>query len=209
MSQRAAANLRREPHPLTRISKSMSYILRHGAEKEDIPMRADGFVAVTDLLQHQSLRKCTLETLQQVVANDNKQRYTLVQLPAGERNQWFIRANQGHSLLVSDLALAKIQSSTEIPVAIHGTYTRFWPSIEKEGLKRMSRNHIHLAPDVPGSAGVISGMRLNCEVYIYIDVAKAMADGIEFYRSQNGVILTAGQDGVLAPQYFAHVIHRS
>ncbi|KAJ1972365.1 tRNA 2'-phosphotransferase [Dimargaris xerosporica] len=129
MDQRVATNLRREPHPLTRISKSMSYILRHGAEKEGIPIRTDGFVAVTDLLQHQSLRKCTLETLQQVVASDNKQRYTLVQLPTGERSQWLIRANQGHSLLVSDLALTKIQSPKEIPIAIHGTYKRHWPTI--------------------------------------------------------------------------------
>lgn len=36
--------------PKTRISKTLSYVLRHGAEKEGITMRPDGFVLVNDLV---------------------------------------------------------------------------------------------------------------------------------------------------------------
>jgi RNA:NAD 2'-phosphotransferase (TPT1/KptA family) len=36
---------------------------------------------------------------------------------------------------------------------------------------------------------VISGIRSTCELLIYADVAAAMAQGIAFYRSANGVIL--------------------
>ena len=32
----------------------MSYILRHGAEKEGITMRSDGYVSVKDILEHMS-----------------------------------------------------------------------------------------------------------------------------------------------------------
>lgn len=34
----------------TRISKTLSYVLRHGAEQEGIPIRPDGFVLVNDLV---------------------------------------------------------------------------------------------------------------------------------------------------------------
>lgn len=36
--------------PEVRISKTLSYILRHGAEKEGLKIRSDGYVRVTDLV---------------------------------------------------------------------------------------------------------------------------------------------------------------
>jgi 2'-phosphotransferase len=59
--------------------------------------------------------------------------------------------------------------------------------------------------DVPGSDKVVSGARASSKVLIFVDVAKAMADGVVFYKSRNNVILTRGLDGVLAPKYFHHV----
>lgn len=38
--------------PLVRISKTMSYILRHGAKDQGLQMRPDGFVRVDDLVSH-------------------------------------------------------------------------------------------------------------------------------------------------------------
>ena len=44
---------------------------------------------------------------------------------------------------------------------------------------------------------------LNIQVYIFIDVHKAMSAGLKFYRSSNNVILSPGdQDGVIQCQYF-------
>ena len=39
----------------------------------------------------------------------------------------------------------------------------------------------------------LSGYRSNCQVLIEIDVASARADGVTFYESDNGVILTSQQ----------------
>ena len=38
---------------------------------------------------------------------------------------------------------------------------------------------------------------------IHIDMAGAMAAGLKFFRSTNGVILTDGQGGILPPAFFA------
>ncbi|EPY51980.1 tRNA 2'-phosphotransferase Tpt1 [Schizosaccharomyces cryophilus OY26] len=77
--------------------------------------------------------------------------------------------------------------------------------ISKEGLSRMKRNHIHCATGLFGEAGVISGIRKSCTLYIYIDVLKAMQHGVEFYQSENGVILTEGINGILSPVFFKKV----
>jgi 2'-phosphotransferase len=70
----------------------------------------------------------------------------------------------------------------------------------------MSRTHIHLASGLPGTPGVISGVRLSCDTFIYIDVDKAMQGGIQFFRSPNGVILTKGdENGRLGKEWWQKV----
>ena len=70
----------------------------------------------------------------------------------------------------------------------------------------MKRNHIHFSAGELGTDGVISGMRSSAQVYIYIDVHKAMRDGLQFFRSANNVILSPGNaDGVIESQYFKTV----
>ncbi|GAA99575.1 uncharacterized protein L969DRAFT_47695 [Mixia osmundae IAM 14324] len=188
-------------------SKALSYILRHGASKEQLKLRPDGFIKVDDLLRRPKLKGLTVEGLHGIVANDAKRRYTLaseVDQLTGGPCEW-IRANQGHSLPVDFLELIPIATAEELPVAVHGTYLPLWEVIRVQGLKTMSRTHIHLARGPPGSPDVTSGIRPNCNVYIYVDAKAAMADGIEFFSSANDVILTRGQNGVLSPRYFQKV----
>ena len=86
-----------------------------------------------------------------------------------------------------------------------------WNSIQAEGLKTMNRTHIHFASGLPGEEGIISGMRKNCDVLIYVDASKCASSGIHFYRSENGVLLTNGiaGSGVLPMQYISHVTDKS
>ncbi|XP_026213189.1 tRNA 2'-phosphotransferase 1 isoform X3 [Anabas testudineus] len=189
------------------LSKSMSYALRHGANKMGLLMGTDGFLFVEELLAHPQFRSYSLEDVERVVATNDKQRFKLRSHPKDGRLQ--IRANQGHTVQVMDLDLKPVLTgSPDCPAeAVHGSYLRHWSSIQQHGLSRMKRTHIHLASGLPGEDGVISGMRKDCDLAVFIDVPKALADGIEFFWSENGVLLTAGDaEGKLRPKYFSRAL---
>jgi RNA:NAD 2'-phosphotransferase (TPT1/KptA family) len=127
---------------------------------------------------------------------------------AGRR---FIRANQGHTIqsVADEELLSAISDPALFPVVVHGTTHRAWLLIQATGgLKRMARNHIHFAQGLPGDSGVISGMRSSSEIIIRINLAQALADGIPFFVSDNGVILTpgVGPEGLLPIKYIQSVV---
>ncbi|ORY82669.1 phosphotransferase KptA/Tpt1 [Protomyces lactucae-debilis] len=188
----------------TELSRALSRMLRHNAANEGLAVRSDGYISVAAILARPKLKKfqATQAKIEEVVALDNKSRYAMQQIDG----VLFIRANQGHSIQVDDLELEKIQDATRFPVVLHGTNETALKLIQESGgLSKMKRNHIHLATGKFGDEGVTSGVRKDCTVFIYVDMAKAMADGILFYKSANGVILTAGIDGILADKYFSKV----
>ncbi|GLH12763.1 Uncharacterized protein GBIM_17452 [Gryllus bimaculatus] len=190
------------------LSKTLSWLLRHGAVKEGVPITEDGFISVSEILKHSSLKhKYTLQDIERVVEENNKKRFTLTVHP--QTGDLLIKANQGHSMkIVNDTSLQPILDASEAPVVVHGTYSRNWDSIKRNGLSCMNRLHIHFAPGEPGEPQVISGIRGDCDTYIYIKVADALKDGIKFYRSANNVILSPGNDtGILEPKYFDRVVH--
>ncbi|XP_018592751.2 tRNA 2'-phosphotransferase 1 isoform X2 [Scleropages formosus] len=171
-----------------RLSKSLSFVLRHGAARMRLNMSSDGFLLVEDLLSHPQFHSFSLEDIERVVANNDKQRFKLRRHPS--TGQLEIRANQGHSFQVVDLELREVHlDSPDCPKeAVHGSYLKHWPSIRTHGLSRMKRTHIHLAPGLPEESTVIS-------------------DGILFFWSDNGVLLTPGDtDGRLAAKYFTRAV---
>uniref|UniRef100_A0A8D2DHT2 2'-phosphotransferase n=1 Tax=Sciurus vulgaris TaxID=55149 RepID=A0A8D2DHT2_SCIVU len=198
----------REQDPDVQLSKALSYALRHGALKLGLPMGADGFVPLGTLLQLPQFRSFSTEDVQRVVDTNGKQRFTL--RPGDPSTGPLIRANQGHSLQVGvpELELMPLETPQALPlVLVHGTFWKHWPSILLKGLSRQGRTHIHLASGLPGDPGIVSGMRPNCEVAVFINGPLALADGISFFRSANGVILTPGNnDGFLPPKYFKEAL---
>lgn len=130
---------------LVKASKSLSWILRHGALKEGLSMDSSGYVKVSDLLQHPKFASYTLEDINFVVLNNDKKRFAIKE----DHGELYIRATQGHSInvyyiqTVSDESLlTPITNPENYPIVIHGTYKASWPSIQKQGLFRMNRNHI-------------------------------------------------------------------
>ncbi|KAL9668674.1 hypothetical protein QQ045_006212 [Rhodiola kirilowii] len=119
----------------------------------------------------------------QAVRKDNKQRFSLMQEDGG----LLIRANQGHTIkaVESESLLKPITSPEEVPVCIHGTYCKHLESILQSGLKRMKRLHVHFSSGLPTDAGVISGSRRDVNILIFLDVRKALADGMKLYISDN------------------------
>ncbi|RDB15820.1 putative tRNA 2'-phosphotransferase [Hypsizygus marmoreus] len=210
-NQKGAGKLRglEKDSPEVRLSKTLSWLLRHGAKGEGLPMRADGYVKVTDLLANPKLKGQGLELarLKEIVAADAKKRYDLISEGEGDEAVWWIRANQGHSIKTVKLELCPITSAADIPtgVAVHGTSRKAWELISKEGLSKMKRNHIHIAQAVAGE-NVISGMRNSSQIFIFIDLQKALDAGIKFFFSDNGVILTEGNEkGILGTEFFERV----
>lgn len=128
-------------------------------------------------------------------------------------SHFLIRANQGHSIPLESAAFLTHLTPESIPdTVVHGTYHALYALIlASGGLRAMSRNHIHFSKGLPEENGakVISGMRNDSELLIYIDVKKSMDDGLEWWISDNGVVLTEGdKDGKVAPKYWKKVVGR-
>lgn len=72
-----------------------------------------------------------------------------------------------------------MKKSEELPNrwVVHGTYHSALAYIKSQGLSHMSRNHIHFSPYEPGDSRIISGLRGNVQVLIYVDVDRAIAGG--------------------------------
>ncbi|KAK2958104.1 putative tRNA 2'-phosphotransferase 1 [Blattamonas nauphoetae] len=195
----------RSKNDIVAISKSFSYLLRHGATKENLNISEQGWVLVSDLMAHKNLTKflLTLPDVEYVVSSNDKQRFALQDIP--ELGGLCIRANQGHSLTSISVEMKQVQKPEEIPLVLHGTNRKAWNSIKEQGLSKMGRQHIHFSQGLPGDSGIISGMRRECNVIIYIDVKKAMDAGIVFFISENGVVLSSGIDGIIPPTFFQRV----
>ena len=187
----------------TKLSKLLSYVLRHGASSLQIYMAHDGLVQVSELLAHEKFRGFRERDVIAVVDNCPKQRFELVT----RDGVLFIRARQGHSIesIDFDEMLERVSDPSSIPVCIHGTYMKYKQLIKRDGLKRMKRTHIHMIPDYPTKNEVISGMRTTCNLYIVINVEEAMKAGVAFYRSSNNVILSpgVGPDGCIPPEFLS------
>lgn len=182
----------------TKLSKTLTYILRHHAKESGLKLRSDGYVPVDDLLAISEMKSYRLTQLKYVVKRNDKQRFSLVY----QENRWWIRANQGHSEgageLDPELLLTLI---TEPEIIVHASYWENKKSIEKNGLKKMGRTMIHFSP-----VGQIKKMgRANATMLVHVDMTKAMSAGIKFYRADNGVILTEGFDGVVPPEFITKI----
>ncbi|PIA50040.1 hypothetical protein AQUCO_01300640v1 [Aquilegia coerulea] len=193
------------------LGRLLTRILRHMASQLKLNMRSDGYVRVDDILKlnmktfaNIPLSLHTVDDIREAVRKDNKQRFGLFE----ENGEFFIRANQGHTIasVESERLLKPILSAEETPVCVHGTYKRNLESILQSGLKRMERLHIHFSSGLPTDGKVISGMRRDVNVLIFVDIRKALEDGMKIYISENKVILTEGFDGVVPVNYFEKIV---
>jgi len=104
------------------LSKLMSYVLRHGAEKEGISLDENGFARVADV--NKRFKKLTYQVMRRITDNDQKGRYELLRYEDGPS---LIRAVQGHSDHVAirdDTAMREVISSG--PRAARPTMHRAW-----------------------------------------------------------------------------------
>lgn len=224
---------REPPTRATQVSKKMSWLLRHGAEEEGLQFLEGGFLNVSDVLANRKFKsmKVTFAEVKEVVAADEKQRYTMLPKPDADAtsdkpSDFLVRANQGHSVKMESEGLLKPVTKDDMPAsAVHGTTHSAWGLIVASGgLKPMGRNHVHFASGLPAgfksvvedgeSAGdvapVISGMRKTSTILIFLDLAKSLDAGLVFGMSDNGVVLTEGnKDGLVPLEFFQRVEDRT
>ena len=188
------------------LSKFTSWFLRHNLENSGITYDPGGWVRVSDLINYYNINysnknSITINEIVLVVKNCAKQRFSI----RGEGQAMEIRANQGHSVCNISNSWLLTRITEPLPVCVHGTTLEAWNLIKNTGLSRMSRQHIHMATGVPGDKQVISGMRTTSRIVISINMTSAMRNGIPFYMSSNGVILSPGPIPI---EYFSNVVDR-
>ena len=168
-----------EQHKKT-ISEFLSLILRHQPEKIDLILDENGWAEVIELIQKSTKNKMpfSFEELEIIVATNEKKRF------AFNVDKTKIRASQGHSIEI-DLSLEPIIPPT---VLYHGTAEKFLESILENGIKKMNRQHVHLSADIETAIKV--GSRHGKVVVLNILTKEMHEDGINFYKSENGVWLT-------------------
>ena len=162
------------------LSKFLSLILRHEPEAIGLRLDEQGWADVDELIAKAVAhgKRYDRALLQQLVRDNDKQRFKLSD--DGRR----IRANQGHSIDI-DLALAPLAPPSSL---YHGTATRHADAIRAEGLRKQSRQHVHLSSDRDTAFKV--GGRHGRPVVLHVRAGEMHARGAAFYRADNGVWLT-------------------
>lgn len=165
---------------LKRISKFLSFILRHEPQSIGLTLDDQGWAVVDELLRQAKLHDhpITLDQLMTVIKTNDKQRFTL------SADQQRIRAAQGHTLTSVQIDYTPTPPP---PKLYHGTASRFMKSIQQQGLKPKQRHHVHLTESVDTARSV--GSRYGLPVILQVDTAAMLEAGFTFYLSDNQVWL--------------------
>ncbi len=163
-----------------RISKFLSYVLRHHPELIGIELDKNGWTDIGVLIEKSRRNGVELDRdiLGFIVETNAKKRFAI----NGERDQ--IRANQGHSVAV-DLGYEPQKPPT---ILFHGTGEKNGASIIQNGLEKRERHQVHLSKDVKTAREV--GQRHGKPIVFEIMASEMFEAGYEFFLSENEVWLT-------------------
>lgn len=163
-----------------RISKFLSFVLRHQPEFISLKLDENGWADVQELLGKMNSNgfQVTDEILEHIVSTNNKKRF------AFDESKLKIRASQGHSIEV-ELGLTE---TTPPEFLYHGTGEKAVASILASGLEKRDRQHVHLSSDTI-TAKAVGGRHGKPKIFV-VAAAQMHADGFVFYLSENKVWLT-------------------
>ena len=174
-----------------KLSKEISYALRHAPWEYELELDSEGFVPTEQLLaaineNGKHGREITVADIEYIIANSDKTRFEI----QGDR----VRALYGHTIPMH------ISKEPIVPPAIlyHGTTHKAAQIILKDGLKPMKRQYVHLSVDTD-TAIQVGKRRDNDPVILKIDAAKAHADEVVFYKGNDKVVLA----DYVAPKYIS------
>lgn len=165
---------------LMKLSKELSYALRHAPWEYELELDEEGWVEIPQLLValHESpqWKDVTEADLEQMIQASEKKRH--------EINSGRIRALYGHS------TPQKISKTPADPPEIlyHGTPLRSVASIMEQGLQPRQRQYVHLSADMD-TANQVGRRRDDQPVILKINAAQAAKDGILFYHGNENIWL--------------------
>ena len=170
-----------------RVSKFLSFILRHSPQDFELRLDRHGFSEFQQVLEIMKKRFPGLEEedLRFIVDSDSKRRFQI----EGQR----IRARYGHSVDVDPL-----EECPGVPEFLfHGTSPKSLDSIIKRGLKPGGRSFVHLSVNVE-EALKVGGRKNKNPVVLKIKARKASQEGQIFWKEEN-IYLTKS----IAPKYLS------
>ena len=164
-----------------KLSKTISYALRHHPEEFGLTLDSEGYVPIPALLDALGKRVERWKNLQEgdiieMMEQAEKQRF--------EIRDDKIRALYGHS--VADT----MEHEKAIPPVIlyHGTTPQAMQAIRLSGLKPMKRQFVHLSADIE-TARQVALRRTNRPVILKIAASEAYWQGIKFYLGNDKIWL--------------------
>lgn len=165
----------------TKLSKEISYALRHAPWEYELELDSEGFVPMQQLLDAINENgkhggEITVEDIKHIIDSSEKKRFEIV----GEN----IRALYGHSI---PMHISK-EPITPPDILYHGTTHKALDPILHDGLKPMGRQYVHLSVD-SDTAMQVGRRRDRSPVILKIDSAAAFNDGVAFYAGNDKVIL--------------------
>jgi putative RNA 2'-phosphotransferase len=163
-----------------KLSKTLSYWLRHRPDSAGLVLDASGWTRVDAVLRALANQGhvADWETLVRVVETNDKRRFEL------SADAEFVRARQGHSIEVQ----ADWTPAVPPDLLWHGTVERVLASIFAEGLKPMARHHVHLSADRDTAERI--GRRRGTPIVLIIEAKRLATQGHGFWITGNGVWLT-------------------
>jgi putative RNA 2'-phosphotransferase len=166
--------------PLDRLSRFLSFLLRHRPRDYPLDFDRQGFVSWSDLKKQVAARfpDVTDEEMRDVIAGSDKKRF--------EMREDKVRATYGHSFPV-DIGVESIEPP---PRLYHGTARDLAQTVLREGLKPRGRTYVHLSASLEEAVAV--GQRRDASpAIIVVDALAAHSSGIRFYAS--GPLYLAGE----------------
>ncbi|TYB30667.1 MAG: RNA 2'-phosphotransferase [Candidatus Mcinerneyibacterium aminivorans] len=166
-----------------KVSKTMSYILRHHPEEFNLKINPDGSIAFDRFIAKlkEKFNSINEEDIVKIVRNDPKGRFSI------SDNKRYIRANYGHSI---EDVYPEYEKVTPPKFLYHGTARRNINSIKNDGLLPGNRNFVHLSETKKEAFDV--GRRHDAyPVVLIVEAKKINLDSnssIDFYKA-GGVYL--------------------
>jgi len=160
-----------------KLSKFLSFILRHHPEKYNIKLDDEGYASLKDVLAVLNNRfksqEITTNTLKEMIKKSGEKRFEI------RDNK--IRAYYGHSI-EKKIDIPELQENEYPKELYHGTTQNAFRKIKNEGIKKKGRQYVHLSKDIK-TAIKVGKRRTKNPLILRIDMDKAKKEEINFYKS--------------------------